>query len=63
MKLVGGHAIPRLGAVTVGWPALACGLVTAIFAALVAGVLPAFRASRLDPVHVMKSAGPTSSAG
>ena len=29
-KLIGGHAIPRLDAVTTGWPVLACGLGTAI---------------------------------
>ena len=33
------------------------------FAALLAGVFPAVRASRLDPMAVLKSAGPTSSAG
>ena len=42
---------------------LACGLGLAIVGALVAGFLPAFRASRLDPMQVLKSAGPKSSAG
>src|SRR6202167_4228405 len=31
-KLVGGHAIPRLDAVTAGWPVLACGAAAAILA-------------------------------
>src|SRR5207244_5799475 len=42
---------------------LVCGLASAIVAALLAGLLPAFRASRLDPMDVLKSAGPKSSAG
>jgi len=62
-KLIGGHAIPRLDAVATGWPVLACGLGSALLAALVAGVLPAFRASRLAPMDVLKSGGPKSSAG
>src|SRR2546426_1218134 len=62
-KLIGGHAIPRLDAVTTGWPVLACGLVSAILAALLAGLFPALRASLLDPMQVLKSAGPKSSAG
>jgi putative ABC transport system permease protein len=32
-------------------------------AATLAGLLPALRASRLDPIHVLKSAGPKGSAG
>ena len=36
---------------------------SAIFAALLAAILPALRASGLDPVQVLKSAGPKSSAG
>jgi putative ABC transport system permease protein len=62
-KLIGGHAIPRLDAVTAGWPVLGCGLGSAVLAAVLAGLLPAMRASRLDPMHVLKSAGPKSSAG
>jgi len=62
-KLIGGHAIPRLDAVTTGWPVLICGFGSAIFAALLAGLIPALRASRLDPAQVLKSAGPKSSAG
>ena len=62
-KLIGGHAIPRLDAVTTGWPVLACGFASAVLAAVLAGLIPAFRASRLDPMQVLKSAGPKSSAG
>ena len=62
-KLIGGHAIPRLDAVTTGWPVLAWGLGSAILAAVLAGLFPALRASRLDPIQVLKSAGPKSSAG
>ena len=62
-KVVGGHAIPRLDAVTTGWPVLAAGLGLAVFAAALAALLPAVRATRLDPNEVLKSAGPKSSAG
>jgi putative ABC transport system permease protein len=62
-KLLGGHAIPRLDAVTTGWPVLACGAAAAILASVLAGLIPALRASRIDPIGVLKSAGPKSSAG
>ena len=62
-KVIGGHAIPRLDSVSTGWPVLLFGFVTAILAAVIAGILPAYRASRLDPIHVLKGAGPKSSAG
>src|SRR5262245_7406649 len=62
-KAIGGHAIPRLDAVTTGWPMLIFGLGTAALASLLAGLLPALRAAGLDPMDVLKSAGPKSSAG
>ncbi len=62
-KLIGAHAIPRLDAVTTGWAVPVCGLAAAVLAALLAGVFPALRASRLDPNEVLKSAGGKSSAG
>jgi len=62
-KVIGGYAIPRLDSVTTGWPVLACGLASAILAAVLAGLLPAFRASRLDPIQALKSAGPNTTAG
>jgi putative ABC transport system permease protein len=62
-KLIGGHAIPRLDSVTTGWAVLAWGLSLAIVAAVLAGLIPALRASRLDPMEILKSAGPKSSVG
>jgi putative ABC transport system permease protein len=62
-KTIGEHAIPRLDAVGAGWPVLGCGLGAAIFAALAAGLLPAFRATSLDPVDALKAGGPRTSAG
>jgi putative ABC transport system permease protein len=62
-KLIGGHAIPRLEMVTVGRPALLCGIVSAILAAVMAGLFPAFRASQLNPIEAIKTGGPNSSAG
>ena len=62
-KVIAGHAIPRLDSVTTGWPVLACGLGSAILASLLAGLFPALRASRMDPIRVLKNAGPKSSAG
>jgi putative ABC transport system permease protein len=62
-KAIGGYAIPRLDAVTTGWPVLAAGLGGAVLATVLAGLLPAYRASRLNPIDVLKSAGPNSSAG
>ncbi|MEZ5354786.1 MAG: ABC transporter permease [Bryobacteraceae bacterium] len=63
IKAIGGHAIPRLDAVTTGWPVLAAGLALGIASALFAGFVPALRASRMDPMQAIKSGGPNSSAG
>lgn len=62
-KLIGGHAIPRLDAVSMGWPVLSAGLGLAVTAAVLAGLLPALRASRIDPIRVINSAGTRSSVG
>lgn len=62
-KLIAGPAIPRLDTVTTVWPVLVSGLAVALIGAVVAGLLPALRASRLDAMAVLKSAGPKSSAG
>jgi putative ABC transport system permease protein len=62
-RLIGGHAVPRLDAVTTGWPVLLFGLGLALVAATLAGLVPAWRASRLDPNDVLKGAGPKSTAG
>src|SRR5262249_5479050 len=60
---IGGHAIPRLDAVTTGWQVLAWGFATAVGAALLAAAIPALRAARLDPIEGLKSAGSKSRAG
>lgn len=62
-KLIAGHAVPRLDSVATGWPVLAWGLSAAVVAAVFAGLIPALRASGLDPIEVLKSAGPKSSSG
>jgi putative ABC transport system permease protein len=62
-KLIAGHAIPRLDSATAGWAVLAWGLVAAVVAALFSGVFPALRAFRLDPMEVLKNAGPKGTAG
>jgi putative ABC transport system permease protein len=49
--------------VTTGWPVLLFGFSAAVLAALLAGLIPALLAARLDPMHALKSAGPKSSAG
>lgn len=62
-KAIGRHAIPRLDAVTLGWPAVACALGCAVAAALLAGLVPALRASGMDPATALKDAGARTSAG
>jgi putative ABC transport system permease protein len=62
-QAIGVHAIPRLAAVTTGWPVLVFGFASALLAAIVAGLYPAVRACRLDPIQALKNAGPKSSAG
>jgi len=62
-KLTAVHAIPRLDGVTAGWAVLAWGFGAAVLAALFAGVFPALRAFRLDPMEVLKNAGPKGTAG
>ncbi len=62
-KLVAGHAIPRLDGVTAGWAVLAWGLGAAVLASVSAGVFPALRALRLDPMEVLKNGGPKGTAG
>ncbi len=62
-KLIAGHAVPRLDGVTAGWAVLGWGFSAAVLAAFLAGILPALRAFRLDPMEVLKSAGPKGTAG
>ena len=62
-KAIAGHAVPRLDGVTAGWTVLGWGLGAAVLAAFVPGVIPALRAFRLDPMEVLKDAGPKGTAG
>lgn len=62
-KTIGGNAIPRLDAVTTGWPLLAFGVGTAVAACLLAGFVPALRASKLNPVDALRLGGTKASAG
>lgn len=62
-KLIAGHAVPRLDGVTAGWGVMAWGLSVAMLAAVLAGIFPALRAFRLDPMEVLKNAGPKGTAG
>jgi putative ABC transport system permease protein len=62
-KVIAGHAVPRLDGVTAGWAVLGWGLGAAVLAAFFAGVFPALRAFRLDPMEVLKDAGPKGTAG
>lgn len=62
-KLIASHAVPRLDGVTAGWAVLGPGFSAAVLAALFAGMLPALRVFRLNPIEVLKSAGPKGTAG
>ena len=62
-KLIAAHAVPRLDGVTAGWGVLGWGLGVAAFASTFAGILPALRAFRLDPMEILKSRGPKGTAG
>jgi putative ABC transport system permease protein len=62
-KVIAAHAVPRLDGVTAGWSVLRWGFSAAVLAALLAGILPALRAFRLNPIEVLKSAGPRGTAG
>ena len=57
------HAIPRLDAVSMGWTVLGSAIGAALLAAFIAGVVPALRAFRMDPMEVLKNAGPKGTAG
>ena len=63
LKLIAGQAVPRLDGVTAGWTLLGWSFGAAVLASIFAGILPALRAFRLDPVEVLKSAGPKGTSG
>jgi putative ABC transport system permease protein len=56
LKAFGGFAIPRLDAVTIGWPVLAFCFMSAVIAAVLAGLLPALRPTAGSVVRVNTSA-------
>jgi len=62
-KLIAVHAVPRLDGVTTGWAVLAWGLSAAVVASVLAGAFPALRAFQLDPMDILKTAGPKGTAG
>jgi putative ABC transport system permease protein len=62
-KIIAGHAVPRLDSVSAGWSILGWGLLAAVLAAFFAGIIPALRVLNLDPMEVLKSAGPKGTAG
>jgi putative ABC transport system permease protein len=62
-KVIAGHAVPRLDEVTTGWGLLGWAVGAAVVASLIAGAFPAWRASRLEPMAVLKDAGPKGTAG
>ncbi|HET7218924.1 MAG TPA: ADOP family duplicated permease, partial [Vicinamibacterales bacterium] len=63
VKRIGGHAVPRLDAVTIGWPIIAAGFVAAVIAAALAGLLPALRVSATDRAHALDGVRSTVSRG
>jgi putative ABC transport system permease protein len=62
-KVIAIHAVPRLDSVHAGSAVLGWGLLAAVLAAFFAGIIPALRVLRLDPMEVLKSAGPKGTAG
>src|SRR5580658_253094 len=62
-KVIAGHAVPRLDGVTAGWAVLGWGLGLAVLAAIFAAAIPALSAFRLNPMAVLKEAGPKGTAG
>ena len=59
LQAIGGDALPRADAVSVGWPVLLFGALAALGAGLVAGVLPALRASWGDRFTLLKGSRAT----
>jgi putative ABC transport system permease protein len=62
-KVIAVHAIPRLDSVHAASAVLGWGLAAAVLAAFFAGIIPALRVLRLDPMEVLKSAGSKGTAG
>ncbi len=62
-KLIAGNAVPRLDGVKAGWAVLGWGLGLAVLAAFFAAAIPALGAFRMNPMEVLKDAGPKGTAG
>lgn len=56
LKAIESHSIPRLDAVTVGWPVMGTGVGIALVAGILAGLLPAWRAAGVAPYQSLKAA-------
>jgi putative ABC transport system permease protein len=56
-----GDAVPRVEDVAFGWPIVVFGLAAALTGCLVAGLVPAVRAARLNPVDALRLGGPKNS--
>jgi len=63
LKVSARAAVTRLDAVTIGWPVLGFCIGSAAAASLLAGIVPALRASRLDTTAALKGGGRISSTG
>jgi putative ABC transport system permease protein len=63
LKAIGGRAIPRADMVTVGWPVLAFGVLAAVIAAGIAGLLPAARASFTNRFRDVKGSRASATRG
>lgn len=61
-KALAAGAIPRLDSVEVGWPIVAFGLGAALLACALAGLVPAWLASRLDPTQALRDSGAKTTA-
>ena len=62
LKAIAGVAIPRLDAVSIGWPMLLFCFGAAVTAAMIAGLVPALRSARVDLASTMNAGGTRSSA-
>ena len=63
LQAIAGHAVPRADAVAVGWPVLLFGALAALAAGVIAGLLPALRASWGDRFTLLKGTRTTVGRG
>ena len=59
LRAIGGRAVPRADAVSVGWPVLLFGALAALAAGVAAGLVPALRASWRDRFSLLKGSRTT----